>query len=447
MQDKIPPSIKPFEESIGILFEELKLAINWERPSLLFALIKSRPGQTRAAGALGVRLAGLGQKIVELQINEKSSNAAHQILQTKESGNKSIYFISNFEQDGKSGKDAYTALNLYRELFVEHRIRAVFWLTKNEEMNLPRYAPDFWAFRHRVVEFANTRQRDDEKPPIGILMWNIPSFNDSPAEAKEKIASLEKILRELPNTIESLSTRLELLYELGYLHWLLGYPEKAKGILTDGLQHAAHREVFHLKARLLDGLAIIYYEMEEYQKALEICASRIEDDPRDSRVLLNLAAVLCALGKNSEAVLKMRKAIQMEPSNARLWHSVGHVYLAMGKLTEASACFKKALEIAPAVASHYESLGMCLSRMNLRDEALEQINRARKFREDQTLSNIFEEAVLNNTKATADAIKAALTTRKLTQMHLHLDPNLRIILDDIRIQALVQLAPGSRPSK
>ena len=45
-------------------------------------------------------------------------------------------------------------MSLQREYFVDRRIRIVFWLTQNEIVKLAHAAPEFWAHRHRVVEFV-----------------------------------------------------------------------------------------------------------------------------------------------------------------------------------------------------------------------------------------------------------------------------------------------------
>jgi tetratricopeptide (TPR) repeat protein len=37
----------------------------------------------------------------------------------------------------------------------------VFWLTRSEFLKLPRHAPDFWAFRHKVVDFPELPPRQD----------------------------------------------------------------------------------------------------------------------------------------------------------------------------------------------------------------------------------------------------------------------------------------------
>ena len=62
-------------------------------------------------------------------------------------------FILNL---ASTGQDGLTALNYQREVFVEHPLLAVFWVREPELNSIAVSAPDFWAFRNRVVEFPET---------------------------------------------------------------------------------------------------------------------------------------------------------------------------------------------------------------------------------------------------------------------------------------------------
>jgi len=69
---------------------------------------------------------------------------------------KTVFFIKRLKLGSKqAGHHVYRALNIRRELLVDHHIRAVFWVTEKEAADLPVHAPDFWSFRHRVIEFLD----------------------------------------------------------------------------------------------------------------------------------------------------------------------------------------------------------------------------------------------------------------------------------------------------
>ena len=61
-----------------------------------------------------------------------------------------VLFITDL---GRTGQDGMNALNYQREVFVEHPLLTVFWVRESELNSVATQAPDFWVFRHRVVEF------------------------------------------------------------------------------------------------------------------------------------------------------------------------------------------------------------------------------------------------------------------------------------------------------
>jgi hypothetical protein len=67
---------------------------------------------------------------------------------------------------GRNGAHAYQALNLRRELLVEKSLRTIFWLTEPEARQLPRNAPDFWAFRHQVVSLVDFQWKAGGVSPV-----------------------------------------------------------------------------------------------------------------------------------------------------------------------------------------------------------------------------------------------------------------------------------------
>ena len=198
-----PQHGKSFTENLDILFNELVLATQWGRPSVLLAVNKSKFGQEKAEKALEVRLKKQGLEIARIVVNDQRPDAPALIQQA---GSRPVFFISNLDWGGgEQGLQAYHALNMQRELFVENRIKAVLWLTTAEAANLARHAPDFWAFRHRVVEFVSQRSPAAIKLPAGVLLWDAQTtveIFDSP-EAGNR--ARQDLLARLPRTMEALS--------------------------------------------------------------------------------------------------------------------------------------------------------------------------------------------------------------------------------------------------
>ncbi len=190
-------SSQSFEENIRTLSSELELAIRWGRPSILLAICKSKLSQNRAENALERSAEELGQSIKRISVNGERSDVAHLILEN-ERVDKSIFFVTNLDQGGgDDGKNAYRALNIYRELFVEQEVRCVFWLTLSEASNLPKFAPDFWAFRHQVVEFASSHGSTKTSLPAGVLIWHIQDSGDFPQDLREKARIARRITQPI----------------------------------------------------------------------------------------------------------------------------------------------------------------------------------------------------------------------------------------------------------
>src|SRR5512140_2575132 len=205
MSNPLPSGRMPFEENINTLLEELDLAARWDRPSLLLAVHKSKFGQDKAETALEERLGKLGHSVVRVTVDRDTSDVPH-LIAGMHAPVSTVFFVSNLDWGGGSArKDAYRALNIYRELFVDAHIRAVFWLTTNEAATLARFAPDFWAFRHRVIEFTGQRIPRKVNLPAGALLWDIQNNIDPYETLDARIAVREELLARLPHSNEARS--------------------------------------------------------------------------------------------------------------------------------------------------------------------------------------------------------------------------------------------------
>ena len=144
---------KPSEtvnQPLAILLDEIRLAVDWNRPSILVVVHKSRLGQTRAVTALEKMLAEFSVEHIRPDDNE--SRFLSTLLEPVRS-RQTIFFVQGLGNHEK----IYYELNLHREKIIENRLKLIFWLLPKELAALSRHAPDFWAFRHRVIEFPTAR--------------------------------------------------------------------------------------------------------------------------------------------------------------------------------------------------------------------------------------------------------------------------------------------------
>ncbi len=439
MSNPIPPNRLSFEENIDTLLEELLLADKWKRPSILLAVHKSKFGQDKAETALERKLNKLGLTVTHIMVDQAHSNVPHLILSVPAPA-QTVFFISNIDWGGgPDKKDAYRALNIYREHFVENHVKAVFWLTVSEAAALPRYAPDFWAFRHRVIEFTGQRLPRKINLPAGVLIWDIQNPVDIFDTLQARITVREELLAKLPNNIEARSARIDLLNNLGYLYWANGDSDTASQKLEAGLELAGEQFAGRSRSSLLNGLAIISYDAENYGRSANIYEQALIDSPANSSLLINLATTSRALGRNQEAISVARRAIKVVPQDSRVWNVLGYIYTAMGKFDEALACFEKASHLAPRFAAYHLALAICYDLVERSDETSRELELARGLAQDQMLAHleICEAALHRDVPRSLELARSAIQTNRLSKYDLIRDPNINLLMDSSQINSVL----------
>jgi hypothetical protein len=219
------------DERIDILFRELELAIRWKRPSILLAVFKSENTHNEAEDILKKRLLALGQDVHSFKIEGAEQADVPQYLTNLPHLEQKVVFVEGFRMGGgRKNARAYRALNTGREYFINRQVRVVFWLTAEEANNLAHYAPEFWGYRHRVVEFMD--EVDPRQSPLrtlGSIWQGLGEFTDAMEDIDNKILLRNSLLAELPKKAESTSARANLMISLGVLHFRKGEIDKAVG--------------------------------------------------------------------------------------------------------------------------------------------------------------------------------------------------------------------------
>lgn len=150
------------DERLGILLDELEQAIRWENPSILLAHYRSEITRSTVQQQIQARLTVHGQVLTPLQVNKETYDIP---LFLKRYPNRAgvVFSVSGLRVGGGDVfRNAYRALNMHREYLVDGHLRTIFWFTPAESRQLPRRAPDFWAFRHLTVDLTDLPQPDPE---------------------------------------------------------------------------------------------------------------------------------------------------------------------------------------------------------------------------------------------------------------------------------------------
>jgi tetratricopeptide (TPR) repeat protein len=367
--------IEPFEDRVDALFGELELAISWQRPSILFAIYGSECVYVDASTALESRLIGLGEKVIHCQANNEKTSDITSIISGVADQGRTVFFVKNLREDGNDGIDVYKALSLSREYFIDNQIRVVFWLTENEVINLAHYAPDYWTFRHRVIEFMESPK------PEQIISQALESAWQGTEECADTrdnsdIKSSMSESRVLSEDGESTSLRASMLLELGILHWRKGDYEKATESLHAALKIARINKDSWFEAKCFNAIAFVKAGLGRTDEAIEAYKQAINLAPDRIFPWSNLGILYSKLDHNDAAREAFRKALEHNPGDAACWNGLGDVYLKLGCTNDAIASYQKAIELAPSYECPWNGLGNGYTSAGNIEEAINAYNKA-----------------------------------------------------------------------
>jgi tetratricopeptide (TPR) repeat protein len=261
-----------------------------------------------------------------------------------------VFFVYNMD---KGFPEALQYLNFKREELIEHHVKAVFWVREEELARISLEAPDFFAFRNRVVEFME-----------------VPAAEERGAALVEFALGTEyKSLDELKRSIE---LKEELLSSLSAEAEISGY--------------------------LLSALGILYGQIGSYKKSLEYTkraltvAQEIGDRRGEGVYLGNLGSAYHDLGEVEKAIKYYEKALEIareigdRRGEGNHLGNLGIAYGDLGEVEKAIEYYEKALEIAREIGdrrgegARLNNLGVAFEDMENYDLALACYLLARKIR-------------------------------------------------------------------
>ncbi len=310
-----------FQTRVERLKRQLELAIRYDRPLLLLVIYASEWVRLEVERELRHALGTLGQRVETVQVNAEHTDIAEWVLNRPER-QQTVFFVRGFSYGGADELAVYRTLNLRREDFIEGRVRILFWLTKGEVVRLAEHAPDFWAFRHRVVEFVEL--------PVELPVEFVPPSQAALArelawygmevplgDVSEMIQLRERLLAELPEGDEALAHRAELLFALGTLYARQGRWAKAEKNYRQALEVFRSLGNCRGEAQTLGNLGSLYLQQgrwakaeKNYRQALEVFRS-LGDRHGEAQTLANLGSLYLQQGRRAEAEENYRQALEV----------------------------------------------------------------------------------------------------------------------------------------
>jgi tetratricopeptide (TPR) repeat protein len=294
-----------------------------------------------------------------------------------------VFFITGLKWGGgKGGFNAYRALNMRREFFVDNEMRIVLWLTKKEASNLPRHAPDFWAFRHRVVEFIDDQNTWKGKNSPTQITWDGRKPIELLAGSDEKIRLRESMLAELPEGMESIASRTDLLYNLASYYWAMSDYDKANELLESGYRLAVSMKDPITESQFWAGKGIVHHSQMDYVEAITAYQKAIKLNSYNTYAWNNLAIAYADLGENSKAIDVCKQAIQQKPKNSEGYVILGNVYRQSGQFEDAKDCYQTACKLDPKAVINWVNLGDIFTDQRRDKEALRAYLKASRLTPD-----------------------------------------------------------------
>jgi tetratricopeptide (TPR) repeat protein len=298
-----------------------------------------------------------------------------------------VLFITDL---GRTGEDGMNALNYQREVFVEHPLLTVFWVRESELNTVASLAPDFWVFRHRVVEFTEMA----DEPSVGIPMSRIlgDTTYGSLEELRTKLALRNSLLEELPD--DANSARVRLLTETGNMYQSIG--EIAAAVERHQQALAISREIGDRQGEgnALGNLGNAYFSFGEVEKAIDhhsqalVISREIGDRRGESADLGNLGLAYGDLGEVEKAIDHHSQALiisrEIGDRLAERGHlcNLGNAYFGLGEVEKAVDHHNQALVISKkicdrrGVANAIGNLGLAYDGLGEVEKAIDYYNQS-----------------------------------------------------------------------
>jgi tetratricopeptide (TPR) repeat protein len=300
----------PIDVRISRLGNYLIRAHKNNKASILFALYLSEYVRTDVEKEIKQLLNEHGLEALNVDAGEHKDLPS---FFSSGSSGQTVFFVHNME---KGFPDALRYLNFKREDIIDHQVKAVFWVTEKELTCIGNEAPDFFAFRNRVIEFIEVSLAEESKP---ALVEFAP---------ETEYKSLDEIKR-------SIELKESLLLELSKDDEISGY--------------------------LMGSLGILYNQIGSYKKAIKyhkkalVISREIGDKRGEGKRLGNLGNAYLNLGKVKKAIKYYQNALVIskeigdrQEEGARLV-TLGNAYFILGQVEKAIEYYQNALVIAKEI--------------------------------------------------------------------------------------------------
>ncbi|MEA1866371.1 MAG: tetratricopeptide repeat protein [Euryarchaeota archaeon] len=360
----------------------LNRAHKHNKASILFALYLSEFLRSDMERSLSALLKEQGLQVAGVDAGEHKDLPA---FFSSTNSDATVFFVHNIK---KGFPDALQFLNFKRENLVEDHVKVVFWVTEEELSRISLEAPDFFAFRNRVVEFMELPHTGEIRP--ALVEFALDTEYKSLNEIKRSIELKEKLLSELSADAEISGY---LLGSLGELYIQISLYEKSIDCSEKALKIAREIGNRQSEGTTLKNLGNAYYYLGQVERAIgyyedALAISREIGDRRgEGADLGNLGLAYSALGQVERAIgyyedaLLISREIGDRRGEGNRLGNLGNAYSALGQVERAIGYHEDALVISREIGDR-RGEGNHLGNLGLAYSALGQVERAIGYYED-----------------------------------------------------------------
>ena len=257
-------------------------------------------------------------------------------------------------------------LNLARERYRDLGCPLVLWLPDYALTRLAREAPDFWAWRSGVFEFAPQREMAESALRQMAYEPGVVTSSLDAAAKRERLALLEQLLadyRLLGEGPQEQNAQADILAKMGSLHWDLGDYAEARRLYQDALnikQQLGSRVSAAYTLGQMGNLARAQGDLDEaktlYDQVRDI-SQQMGDRRSVAKALHQLGNVAYLQGDYAEArrlyqeSLDIKQQLGDRAGVAQTLHQLGMLAQAQGDYAEARRLYQESLDIARQLGS------------------------------------------------------------------------------------------------
>lgn len=199
------------------------------------------------------------------------------------------------------------------------------------------------------------------------------------AMAEADSGRIEQALEAIQTALAMLPQNPELLYRLGWIHFLDDNVDDAQTALKSAIEKGANALDVQNNARML--LAATYSRAHEWQNCIHeyeaIIASATQNQDIKRRARLSLSAVYVEMDDNPSAEQILEELLGERPDDPGVNNDLGYLYADQNKnLDQALKMIELAVSVEPDNRAYLDSLGWVLYRLKRHEEALDALLKA-----------------------------------------------------------------------